>query len=159
LLYDEVRRLFEGFVHASVTAIEARDPTTSGHSVRVADLTVELARAADRSDQGRYADLSISADELKQIEYAALLHDFVKVGVREHVLVKAEKLYAHERALIESRFHFIRRSLENELLHTKLKYLLEKNRDEVAAQLLQIDRDAGARLAELDEFIQFILKA
>ena len=43
LLYESIERLFEGFVTAAVTAIEQRDPTTSGHSFRVADLTVELA--------------------------------------------------------------------------------------------------------------------
>jgi len=31
-LYQEIRKIFEGFVKASVDAIEARDPTTSGHS-------------------------------------------------------------------------------------------------------------------------------
>ena len=37
LLHEEINRLFEGFVSASVVAIEARDPTTAGHSGRVAD--------------------------------------------------------------------------------------------------------------------------
>jgi GAF domain-containing protein len=46
MLYEEIRKLFEGFVKASVEAIESRDPTTSGHSRRVADLTVELARSS-----------------------------------------------------------------------------------------------------------------
>src|SRR5262249_17105776 len=36
LLYEDIRQLFEGFVTAAVTAIEQRDPTTSGHSQRVA---------------------------------------------------------------------------------------------------------------------------
>ncbi|MGH7316158.1 MAG: GAF domain-containing protein, partial [Candidatus Rokuibacteriota bacterium] len=39
-LYQSIQILFEGFVQASVTAIESRDPTTSGHSFRVADFTV-----------------------------------------------------------------------------------------------------------------------
>src|SRR5690349_24311013 len=39
-LYQEIERLFEGFVRASVQAIEQRDPTTFGHSGRVADYTV-----------------------------------------------------------------------------------------------------------------------
>ncbi len=43
LLHDEINRLFEGFVSASVVAIESRDPTTAGHSGRVASLTVGLA--------------------------------------------------------------------------------------------------------------------
>ncbi|MEP6866778.1 MAG: GAF domain-containing protein, partial [Deltaproteobacteria bacterium] len=48
LLYEEVRTLFDSFVKASVTAIESRDPTTSGHSERVAELTVGLAKAVNR---------------------------------------------------------------------------------------------------------------
>src|SRR5512133_1941004 len=47
-------RLFEGFVMASVTAIESRDPTTSGHSSRVATFTTGLAAAVDRVDSGPY---------------------------------------------------------------------------------------------------------
>lgn len=159
LLYDEVRQLFEGFVHASVTAIESRDPTTSGHSQRVADLTVGLARAAEQADTGSLRDLTFSFDEIKQIEYAALLHDFGKVGVREHVLVKAKKLYEHERALLMSRFDFIRKSIEAEQLASKVRYLAEASRDQVAAELDRIDGDARERLAEIDDFVTFILKA
>ena len=43
LLYEEIRSIFEGFVRASVQAIEQRDPTTSGHSLRVSVLSVRLA--------------------------------------------------------------------------------------------------------------------
>src|ERR1700752_3177355 len=48
-LYENIQTLFEGFVKASVTAIESRDPTTSGHSFRVAELTVGLAETVDRA--------------------------------------------------------------------------------------------------------------
>ena len=48
LLYHEIQGLFEGFVKASVRAIESRDPTTFGHSERVAKLTVGLAEAVNR---------------------------------------------------------------------------------------------------------------
>jgi HD-GYP domain-containing protein (c-di-GMP phosphodiesterase class II) len=164
LLHAEVRTLFEGFVKASVTAIEARDPTTSGHSERVSILTLGLARVADRADSGTYASLAVSRDDLKQIEYAALLHDFGKVGVREHVLVKAKKLYEHERALIEARFEVIKRTLEAERDGAKVRSLLASSRAELgeqlaAAQLAEIDRDASDRLLEIDDFIRFILKA
>jgi HD-GYP domain-containing protein (c-di-GMP phosphodiesterase class II) len=159
LLYDEVRTLFEGFVKASVTAIEARDPTTSGHSERVASLTVELAVVADRADSGNYADYKLSLDDKKQIEYAALLHDFGKVGVRENVLVKAMKLYEHDRALVESRFQFIRKTLEHERADRKLRYLMEASRDQVASQLEAVDRDIQIKLAEVDDIVGFILQA
>ena len=91
-LTEHLRNLFDGFVAASVTAIEQRDPTTSGHSERVAVMTCALAQAADRADAGPYAGFRISAGELTALRYAAVLHDFGKVGVREAVLVKARKL-------------------------------------------------------------------
>ncbi len=159
LLYDEVKTLFDGFVRASVTAIESRDPTTSGHSERVAELTVGLAKAADRADSGRFAPLQFSPDDLIQLEYAALLHDFGKVGVREHVLTKAKKLYEHQREIIEQRFAYIRRGFEVEGLVRKVDYLLDKTRDQVAAELEAIDRGLGDRVTELDEFLKFVLTA
>jgi HD-GYP domain-containing protein (c-di-GMP phosphodiesterase class II) len=159
LLYDEVKTLFEGFVRASVTAIESRDPTTSGHSERVADLTVGLARAADRIDRGSYRDLRFGLDDLKQIEYAALLHDFGKVGVREHVLVKAKKLYEHQRDLILQRFHFIRKSLEAEQLRSQVEYLKQASREQIAERLVDLDRGMSERLKELDEYLDFIMHA
>src|SRR5881397_1687581 len=71
----------------------SRDPTTSGHSFRVSELCVGLAEVVDRCENGPYASARFTADELMELRYAALLHDFGKVGVREHVLLKAKKLY------------------------------------------------------------------
>jgi HD-GYP domain-containing protein (c-di-GMP phosphodiesterase class II) len=156
LLYDEVKTLFEGFVHASVGAIEARDPTTAGHSERVADITVELAAAADRATDGPLREISYSYDELKEIEYAALLHDFGKVGVRENVLVKAKKLYPHQRDLVEARFHYIRKCVEAEALEAKVRYMME-SASGWEPRLEDLEREAATRLDELDEFIEFIL--
>jgi response regulator RpfG family c-di-GMP phosphodiesterase len=58
---------------------------------------------------------------LQQLRYAALLHDFGKVGVREHVLVKADKLYPHQLELLAARFDLARASLENERLRARLE--------------------------------------
>jgi HD-GYP domain-containing protein (c-di-GMP phosphodiesterase class II) len=163
MLYAEVTTLFEGFVRASVTAIEARDKTTSGHSERVARLTVGLAKVADRADQGPYAELKLTADELTQIEYAALLHDFGKVGVREHVLVKADKLYPDQRELLVQRFQFIRKTIENEILQSKVDYLLRASRErlieDLDARMASLDGRVAQRLAEVDDFLRFILEA
>jgi HD-GYP domain-containing protein (c-di-GMP phosphodiesterase class II) len=156
MLYDDIRNLFEGFVTASVTAIEQRDPTTSGHSQRVADLTVSLAKMTERAARGAYAGYRTSLDELKQIEYAALLHDFGKVGVRENVLVKAKKLFDHEKDLLLARFDFIRRDIEAELGRKKIDALVAGRGPDALALL---DVEMGARLAELDEFVRLILAA
>ena len=53
-LLQKVRNLFASFVEASVTAIESRDPTTSGHSARVAELTVGIAKVVGRIDTGPF---------------------------------------------------------------------------------------------------------
>ena len=156
LLYGEVKTLFDGFVKAAVTAIEARDPTTSGHSERVAQLTVDLARAVNKTDSGTLREVRFSDDDLTQIQYAGLLHDFGKVGVREHVLVKAKKLYAHERELIVQRFRLIKRAHKITGLQSKVRYLMEASRDQVAAELAEIDRSIDAKIAELDDIIRFI---
>ncbi|MBS1119185.1 MAG: metal dependent phosphohydrolase [Deltaproteobacteria bacterium] len=159
LLYEEVKTLFDGFVKAAVTAIESRDPTTSGHSERVAELTVGLAKSVNRADSGQYRDVRFSKDDLTQIQYAALLHDFGKVGVREHILVKAKKLYEHERALILQRFQLIKRGMKIEGLEKKVRYLMESTRDEVHERLTAVDNELVGRVAELDDIIMFILSA
>ena len=151
LLYAEVRELFEGFVHASVIAIESRDPTTSGHSQRVGTLTVELAKTVDGITDGRLAPLKYDFDDLKQIEYAGLLHDFGKVGVREKVLVKAKKLYEYERDLILARFDYIRKAIEADWLGRKC----EAARSDWPA----LDEENKARLAEIDRYVALILRS
>src|ERR1700694_5188294 len=88
-LLDSIQALFDGFVQASVTAIEQRDPSTAGHSGRVEGLTTRLARAVTEIDTGTYRSVSLSDDQMKELRYACLLHDFGKVGVREHILTKA----------------------------------------------------------------------
>ncbi len=159
LLYQEVTKLFDGFVKASVTAIESRDPTTSGHSQRVSDLTVGLAKAVNHAESGHYREVRFSPTDLKQIEYAALLHDFGKVGVREHVLVKAKKLYEHERELILQRFQLIKRGYKIDGLESKIRYLTEATREQAAERLATVDRDMIARIEELDHIIKFVLQA
>jgi len=109
-LKNDIERLFQGFVNASVTAIEARDPTTSGHSSRVAELTVGLAEAVNLTPNGRYGALHFTPNQIREIRYASLLHDFGKVGVREQVLVKAKKIEGERLESIYQRLH--QRTLE-----------------------------------------------
>ena len=157
-LYESVEMLFEGFVKASVVAIEARDPTTSGHSFRVADLTVGLAEAVDRNDSAAFRGINFTRTEMKEIRYASLLHDFGKVGVREEVLVKAKKLYPLQIDLVRQRFDFIRKAVQQEHTERKLAYLLEKGREEFLASQEQLERDLAERLREMDEFLEFVMK-
>ncbi len=139
-LYQSIQTLFEGFVQASVTAIESRDPTTSGHSFRVADFTVALATAVDR-DGGAFRDVRFSPDEMKEIRYASLLHDFGKVGVREEVLVKAKKLPVGQLDMIRQRGEIIRRGLELRHARRKMDWLLLHGREGFADRSAEWDAE------------------
>ena len=156
-LYEEIHLLFEGFISASVQAIESRDPATSGHSQRVATLTCRLAEAVTQTDSGGYASVRFNADQLKELRYAAVLHDFGKVGVREHILLKARKLYPLQQELVKSRFDFIKRTLEVDTLQRKLR-VHDSRRAKKQTLLAQLDQQLARRLKEVDEMYSFILK-
>jgi HD-GYP domain-containing protein (c-di-GMP phosphodiesterase class II) len=147
ILYGDIRKMFEGFVKASVEAIESRDPTTSGHSRRVAELTVTLAKVVDGETSGPYAGASFKPEDLRELEYASLLHDFGKIGVREKVLVKAKKLYDERLELVRSRFDYVARSIEAEVLGRKVRLLETGGSKEALAAL---DEELARRRAEID---------
>ncbi|MGZ4843784.1 MAG: HD-GYP domain-containing protein [Candidatus Angelobacter sp.] len=158
-LYDSIQRLFEGFVRAAVTAIETRDPATSGHSFRVANLTVALAEAVDRVDSGPYTGVRFSRDQMREIRYASLLHDFGKVGVREEVLVKAKKLYPAQLEVIKQRFGLVRRTLENESLKSRMDFLLKNGSEKFLAAQKSFASRLADQLREVDEYAEAIIWA
>jgi HD-GYP domain-containing protein (c-di-GMP phosphodiesterase class II) len=158
-LYQEIENLFDGFVKAAVKAIEQRDPTTSGHSQRVCEMTVALAEAVDREPRGPYGDLRFSREQMKELRYAALLHDFGKVGVREEVLVKAKKLYPLHFVRLLDRFDYIRRDIEARTAEQKVEALLSLSKKQAAERLYALDDESRRLRGELDRYAEFIAKA
>ena len=156
-LLDSIQALFDGFVQASVTAIEQRDPTTAGHSGRVEKLTSGLARALNELGAGKYRDVHLTEDQLKELRYACLLHDFGKVGVREHILVKAKKLMPGQLEVIQSRFEFVERSVQVKYATEKLEAMRAGRGD--PETIAEIDRRLEAELIQLREWIQGIASA
>jgi HD-GYP domain-containing protein (c-di-GMP phosphodiesterase class II) len=157
LLYQNIKNLFEGFVSAAVTAIEQRDPTTSGHSFRVAELTVGLAEIVDRYEGKPFSGIHFTKDQLTEIRYASLLHDFGKVGVREEVLVKAKKLYPLELENLRWRFEYYRRLLQEKHTTRKLNYLLEKGKDAYISKLVDWEQQLLGDLGHVDEMWHMVL--
>ena len=156
LLYDEIKRIFEGFVRASVQAIEARDPTTSGHSLRVSVLSCKLAEIVDRVGGGPYATATFTRRQIKELEYASLLHDFGKIGVREQVLVKAKKLYPHELDAIRGRFELLIQRAEAEAWRRKADMM---KRGAGEPDLVELDLELEKRRGELHGALAVILQA
>ena len=160
LLTEEKEQLFEGFVHASVTAIEQRDPTTSGHSHRVAQLTVGTAEIINGLTTGPFGDVFFNENQLKELDFASLLHDFGKLGVREQVLVKAKKLYGWELDLLLARFELIKSQYEIESLEDVIKYYespLSNYPPDFSCESFYNQRDE--KFKELDQYLDFIMKS
>ncbi len=127
-LNKNIQDLFEGFVTASVQAIESRDLATRGHSDRVAYLTVDLAKMVDRDESRELRDFRFTKAQLSEIRYAALLHDFGKIGVREDTLNKEEKLLPTQKLEIRARFDGFRAAAEVSSLREYLNQLVRENR-------------------------------
>lgn len=160
-LYSDIERLLDGFVRASVQAIEERDPVTAGHSFRVAQYAETLAKAVDRADGPDLCEVAFTKDQLREIHYAALLHDFGKVGVREHVLRKEKKLHHADMRLLELRFRHASACLECEAYRS----LAERHCGEALsledfrAEKRRIDERLQRERARLDRFLDAIRRA
>jgi len=149
-LTASIRRLFEDFAQAAIVAVEQRDPTTAGHSNRVADFTERLARLVDHAGDGPYASVAYSREDLREIRTAALLHDFGKIAIPERVLVKAKKLSEDELLRIRDRFDFALEAAEADEYRRLLEELARSGRPLTPEALAARERAARQRAAELD---------
>lgn len=90
-LYGNLRRLMLGAIKALVSAIDAKDPYTCGHSERVAIISREIAR-----------HLGLPVEDVERIYLAGLLHDIGKIGVPERILMKTGELDTEEYDVIKT---------------------------------------------------------
>ncbi len=120
-MMKQIQEQFEEFVKASVTAIESRDAATSGHSFRVAELCKQMALAVNAEEDGFFRDVQFSEMAIKELEYAALLHDFGKVYIDLAIFQKSKKLFPKEFENLMLRFDYLYRCVE-------LRFLMEENR-------------------------------
>ena len=168
-LQENIENLFEGFVKASVRAIEARDSCTSGHSERVAKLTVGLSQEVNIINSGIFSEIYFSNQQIQELRYAALLHDFGKIGVPEAILTKRKKLYQEQLELIQQRFSLAQRTLEMEYAQTKYKYLsghlsdIYQSHTQKSCLLCQkiknLDLELEVAITQLNDYWQTILTA
>jgi HD-GYP domain-containing protein (c-di-GMP phosphodiesterase class II) len=89
-LYLDANELFFGVVKSLTEAIDAKDPYTEGHSQRVCEFSVEIAR-----------QMGMSAEGGNRIRIGSLLHDVGKIGVSDYILTKPGHLTEQEFALMK----------------------------------------------------------
>lgn len=89
-LYEEQQQNYLSTIQALVSAIEASDSYTSGHSERVTRYSLELARMLD-----------LPSDRVKILERAAMLHDIGKIGIDLTLLHKEDRLTPQEIGVLQ----------------------------------------------------------
>lgn len=91
-LFDNLQRsntelilAYDATIEGWSSALDLRDKETEGHSQRVTEMTIELART-----------MGLDESELTHLRRGALLHDIGKLGVPDHILLKPGKLTDNE---------------------------------------------------------------
>nr|MBP8717790.1 HD-GYP domain-containing protein [Candidatus Atribacteria bacterium] len=80
-LYTRMRKMYLDTIRTLAATIDAKDPYTHGHSERVSQMALQLAKR-----------LGFTESEIEYLEYAAILHDIGKIGIEDHILGKKDKL-------------------------------------------------------------------
>jgi HD-GYP domain-containing protein (c-di-GMP phosphodiesterase class II) len=113
-LYENIRELFEGFLGASIAAIDERDKVTAGHSKRVMGYAMAFVEAASGEKDCPFSIIGSSPERKRQFQFAALLHDIGKIGVPEHVLSKESRLPRSDFAALLARLDYVALALKYE---------------------------------------------
>ena len=88
-LNTDVQKTYLETLTALALAVEARDPYSRGHSDRVSEYSVRIAR-----------ELGLSEDKIKKIKEAAQLHDVGKIGISDEILRKPDLLNDYEKEIM-----------------------------------------------------------
>lgn len=153
-MIKQIHDQFEAFVAASVMAVESRDPATSGHSFRVSIMAQELAKAIGRARTGAYASRTFSENEIRELSFTGLLHDFGKVYIDPQVFLKAKKLYPRDYDYLLLRLKYLKRSGEVAYARKMMEFL-ERGAPERARD---IEREGEAVLETLGGVAPLVAK-
>lgn len=113
-LIEQLEELFESFIQLINTAIDDKSPYTGGHCERVPELTMMLAEAVNRTNQGPLKNFVMTDKDRHELKIAGLLHDCGKVTTPVHVVDKATKLQTlfDRIQLVDTRFEVLKRDAE-----------------------------------------------
>ena len=89
----DMSAVFDGFIRSMIAVMDARDPASAGHSMRVAKYALFTAQAIHASQDPAFQNITFSSNHLDELRFAALLHDIGKVVLRRDLLLKAGKLH------------------------------------------------------------------
>jgi HD-GYP domain-containing protein (c-di-GMP phosphodiesterase class II) len=156
-MIQQIQHQFEEFVKASVTAIESRDPATSGHSFRVAAICKEMAYAVNEEKDGYLKDYYYNENDIRELEYAALLHDFGKVYIDLAVFKKAKKLYPKDYENLSLRLDYLYRFLELQYTEKETHLLQDQDKSDNGTALDNLLKERNDKLNRITEIREKLL--
>jgi len=153
-LINQLEELFEAFIKLINIAIDEKSPYTGGHCERVPVLTLMLADAAIKTQQGPLKDFSLSDKSLYELKIAGLLHDCGKVTTPVHVVDKSTKLETlFDRIhMVDTRFEVLKRDAEIDMLRGRLAALESGDKATAAA----LEETCRTRIKQLDDDREFL---
>jgi len=153
-LIEGLKKLFESFISLIAKAIDEKSPYTGGHCMRVPQLTMMIAQAANACEEGPLAEFQMNDKEMYELSIAALLHDCGKVATPEYVVDKPRKLMTiFDRVeQIATRYEVLKRDAEIEFLKARLTAL------EAGApgRIVELEKVYGDQLSQFDEELEFL---
>jgi putative nucleotidyltransferase with HDIG domain len=113
----EIKKLFLGAIEALVSALEAKDKYTGGHSRRVTDIALALGN-----------ELGLSAQHLEDLRWGSLLHDIGKIAVDQVIQNKPGKLTREEYEHIMTHVH-VGAEIVRPVVNGKITEMIEHHHD------------------------------
>jgi len=156
-LVDGLRNLFESFVRLIAEAIDEKSPYTGAHCRRVPALTLMLADAAHRHEEGPLGGFRLEENERYALDLAAWLHDCGKITTPEYVMDKSTKLETVRDGIdtIATRVAVCQAELQGECARRQAQALARD--DHAAAARAEAERDTGCR--QLADDLAFLRRA
>ena len=145
-LIHDLENLLDSFIKTIAAAIDEKSPYTGGHIRRVAELTMTIADKINETQQGPFATVNFSDDQMRELRVASWLHDVGKITTPEYVVDKRTKLQT-----VHDRIHEVKTRLkliENDYLPVNQS----ENKDK------RTDKSDDAKIKALDEEYQFLLE-
>jgi len=113
----EIRKIFLGAIEALVSALEAKDKYTGGHSRRVTDIALALGK-----------ELGLSAPDIEDLRWGSLLHDIGKIAVDQVIQNKPGKLTSEEYEHIMTHVH-VGTEIVRPVVGKKITEMIEHHHD------------------------------
>ncbi|HUW44942.1 MAG TPA: HD domain-containing phosphohydrolase [Dehalococcoidia bacterium] len=113
----EIKKLFLGAIEALVSALEAKDRYTGGHSRRVTEIALALGN-----------ELGLSVKDMEDLRWGSLLHDIGKIGIHQVIQNKPDKLTSEEYEHIMTHAH-VGAYIVKPMVNGKISEMIEHHHD------------------------------